>query len=78
MAKAVHIDMVQIIQDTQESKKNTERRSADPLLDIYMDSLLNQGVNTFLQNILLSLVLPHQIYKRIMTRTLRKTTYTAI
>jgi len=31
-----------------------------------------------LQDILTSLVLPHQIYKRIMTRTLRKTTYAAI
>ena len=65
------------IQDL-EIPKELKLPQLDPLFDEYLNSLVEGSVRSFIRNIITSLILPHQIYKRVMTRSIRKTTYAAI
>jgi len=50
----------------------------DPAVTLYAAQFIEGVVRRFAGDILTSIVLPHKIYKRVMNRVLRKTTYSAI
>ncbi len=59
------------------SSRESNQEEEQLLTDV-VSGLIDVGAKQMIQNIITALVLPHQIYKKIMTRTLRKTTYSAI
>lgn len=43
-----------------------------------LNNLISLALKRYIQDILISIVLPHKIYKGIMTRVIKKQTYSAI
>lgn len=55
-----------------------EVKKADPVLGLYVSGFIAEAVRRFAADIVTAIVLPHKVYKRVMTRVVRKTTYLAI